>query len=100
MSGEADEEGSTDGSAKCAIYVHPGGDQIQSVDQGAVSAIDWTRQGKKGGADCLRTCTARKCRCAEVPDHPECDDARSGPIKADSHCLRRTGFPFKGGFGS
>jgi hypothetical protein len=32
---------------------------------------------------------------AEVPNDLERDDARSGPIQADDHGLRRTGFPFK-----
>jgi hypothetical protein len=35
---------------------------------------------------------------AEVPDYLECDDARPSPIQANGHSLRRTGFPFNGGF--
>jgi hypothetical protein len=35
---------------------------------------------------------------AEVLDDLECDDARQGAVQADGHRLRRTGFPFNGGF--
>jgi hypothetical protein len=35
---------------------------------------------------------------AEVPNDLERDDARQGPVQADRHRLRRTGFPINGGF--
>jgi hypothetical protein len=35
---------------------------------------------------------------AEVSDHPERHDAGQGSIQADASGLRRTVFPFKGGF--
>ena len=35
---------------------------------------------------------------AEVSNDLECDDARQGPVQAEGHRLRRTGFPFKGAF--
>ena len=48
-----------------------------------------TGKGEEGGADRLY---------AEVPNDLERDDAGQGPIQADGHRLRRTGFPFNGGF--
>jgi len=83
------DEGWTDGSTERAVHVDFGGDTIQPSDPGAVSAVVEEGQGKEGGVDGVH---------AEVLDHLECDDARQGPIQAEGHCLRRTGFPFKGGF--
>ncbi len=87
--GISEDEGWTDRSAQCAIHVDLGGDEIQPVDQGTVSRIVEAGEGEEGGVDCLY---------AKVPDHLECDDARQSPFQADGACLKRTGFPFKGGF--
>ena len=62
---------------------------IQPVDQGTVSGIVEEREGEEGGVDSVH---------AEIPNDLERDDARPSPVHADGHSLRRTGFPFNGGF--
>ena len=87
----SEDEGRKDRSAQCVVHVDPGGDEVQPVDQGSGSRIIETGEGQEGGVDCLH---------AKIPDHPERDDARSGPIQADDAGLRWTVFPFQGGFSS
>lgn len=83
------DEGRTNGSTECALHVDLGGDEIQPVDSGTVSAVVEEGEGKEGRSHRVY---------AEVPNHLECDDARQGPVQADGYRLRWTGFPFKGGF--
>ncbi len=61
------DEGWTDGSAQCVVHVDLGGDEIQPVDQGAVSRIVEAREGEEGGVDGVH---------AKVPNDLERNDAR------------------------
>lgn len=66
-----------------------GGDEVQPVDPGTISGIIEKREGQEGGSYRMY---------AQVPNHLERDDARQGSVQANGDDLRRTGFPFKGGF--
>ena len=81
----SENEGRADRSAQCVVHVDLGSNEVQPVDPDTVSRIVEAGEGQEGGADGMH---------AEVPDHLERNDARSGPVQANGDCLRRTGFPF------
>lgn len=66
-----------------SVHVDLGGDALQPVDPGTVSAVVEEGQGEEGGSDRMH---------AEVSDDLERNDARPNLIQADGHRLRRTGF--------
>lgn len=75
------DEGRTCGSAERAVHVDLGGDEIQPVDPGTISAVIEEGEGEEGGTHRVH---------AQVPNHFERDDARQSPVQAESVCLRRS----------
>ena len=92
------DEGWQECGAQRPVHVDLGGDTVQPDDPGTLSGIVEKGKGQEGSSHRVHTCAARKCRCAEVPDDLERNDARSSPIQANGRSLRRIGFPLKGRF--